>query len=65
MQACRKLTVQRAARDGDSAAAESGLERGLQALRASRAGMPESYLFEDFERDLLKTPDGLKTGLPP
>ena len=24
--------------------------------------MPEPYLLEDFERDLLKTPDGLKTG---
>jgi replicative DNA helicase len=54
--------LQQAARDDDPAAAEYGLEHGLQTLRASRAEMPEPYLVEDFERDLLKTPDGLKTG---
>ena len=54
--------LQQVARDGDPAAGECELERGLQALRASRAGMPEPYLLDDFERDLLKTPDGLKTG---
>jgi replicative DNA helicase len=55
---------QRVVRDGDPATAECELEHGLRALRASRADMPEPYLLEDFERDLLKTPDGLRTGYP-
>lgn len=54
--------LQRATRDGDAKAAECELEHSLQALRASRGEMPEPYLLEDFQRDLLKTPDGLKTG---
>ena len=56
--------LQRAASDCDSQAAECDLEHGLQTLRVSRAEVPEPYLLEDFEQDLLRTPDGLKTGYP-
>ena len=54
--------LQRSAHDGDAKAAESTLEHSLQALQQNRAEAPEPYLAEDFERDLLKTPDGLRTG---
>lgn len=56
-------TIQQKATEGDILGAELELEHGLQRLRTARGvTVPEPYLVEDLEADILTTSDGLRTG---